>query len=247
MLSDTLIIPDWPAADNVRAISTTRLGGESISPYDSLNLGTHVGDTPAAVSRNRDILLQQAALPASPMWLNQVHGTDIVIANEWHDNVEADAIYSQQADQVCAIMTADCLPVLFTDKQGTQVAAAHAGWRGLLAGVLENTIKQFHGKREDILVWLGPAIGPQQFEVGQEVYDAFTHHSLRAEDAFVATDTEHYLANIYQLAKQRLWASGIEHISGGDFCTVTEQQRFFSYRRDGVTGRMASLIWILTK
>lgn len=247
MLSDTLIIPDWPAAETVRAISTTRLGGESLSPYDSLNLGTHVGDTPADVVRNRDILLQQAALPAPPLWLNQVHGTDVLTANDWHAGVEADAIYSQQSQQVCAVMTADCLPVLFTDKQGTQVAAAHAGWRGLLAGVLENTINQFDGKREDILVWLGPAIGPQQFEVGQEVYDAFTRHSPRAGDAFVVTDTQHYLADIYQLAKLRLLAAGIKHISGGDFCTVTEAERFFSYRRDGVTGRMASLIWILTK
>jgi len=247
MDTNTLITPDWPAPDSIRAMSTTRLGGFSQAPYDSMNVGTHVGDVLAVVSQNREQLNQVANIAADPLWLKQVHGTDIIHASTWHPNSEADAIYSNQPAQVCTIMTADCLPVLLTDKQGKQVAAAHAGWRGLLNGILENTVSQFSGARDDILVWLGPAIGPEQFEVGQEVYDAFTAHSNDAKQAFKFSGDTHYVADIYLLAKQRLLALGIKQIYGGDFCTVTEEQRFFSYRRDGVTGRMASLIWILTK
>jgi len=247
MRSDSLIIPDWQAPDTIQAMSTTRLGGVSQPPYNSLNMGTHVGDTLSVVSQNRQHLTQLGNMPNQPLWLNQVHGTDVIHASNWHADVDADAIYSDQPDQVCAIMTADCLPVLFTDKHGQQVAAAHAGWRGLLHGVLENTVNQFAGPRDDILVWLGPAIGPKQFKVGKEVYEAFIAHSPQAHKAFIGIDSTHYLANIYQLAKQRLSALGIIHISGGNFCTATDKDRFFSYRRDGVTGRMASLIWISAK
>ncbi|WP_438971456.1 peptidoglycan editing factor PgeF [Methylophaga sp.] len=247
MTSDSLIMPEWPAPNSVTALSTTRLGGFSLPPYDSFNLGTHVGDDPARIEKNRAFLINNAELPTEPVWLNQVHGTNVINVNEWHENIEADAIFSSKPNQVCSIMTADCLPVLFTDKQGKQIAAAHAGWRGLLNGVLENTVRQFKGARSDILVWLGPAIGPKQFEVGEEVFHAFITQSPDAESAFKKRDTTHYLADIYQLAKQRLSALGIVNISGGQHCTVTEEDRFFSYRRDGVTGRMASLIWFSGK
>lgn len=247
MATDIVLTPDWPAPLNVKAVSTTRQGGFSQAPFDSMNVGTHVGDDASVVKKNRDQLKQLINLPNSPLWLEQVHGTDVIHTSSWQKSSQADAIYSDQPNQVCAIMTADCLPVLFTDRQGTQVAAAHAGWRGLLNGVLENTVSQFSGAREDILVWLGPAIGPSQFEVGQEVYAAFTAYSQDAKQAFKVSDQTHYLADIYLLAKQRLSALGITQIYGGDFCTVTEKQRFFSYRRDGITGRMVSLIWIVAK
>jgi len=247
MVTDIVLTPDWPAPLNVKAVSTTRQGGFSQAPFDSMNVGTHVGDDASVVKKNRDQLKQLINLPNSPLWLEQVHGTDVIHTSSWKKSSQADAIYSDQPNQVCAIMTADCLPVLFTDRQGKQVAAAHAGWRGLLNGVLENTVSQFTGVREDILVWLGPAIGPSQFEVGQEVYAAFTAYSQDAKQAFKVSDQTHYLADIYLLAKQRLSALGITQIYGGDFCTVTEKQRFFSYRRDGITGRMVSLIWIVAK
>ncbi|WP_273149929.1 peptidoglycan editing factor PgeF [Methylophaga thiooxydans] len=245
MATEIVLTPDWPAPLNVKAVSTTRQGGFSQAPFDSMNVGTHVGDDASVVKKNRDQLKQLIHLPNSPLWLEQVHGTDVIHTSSWKKSSQADAIYSDQPNHVCAIMTADCLPVLFTDRQGTQVAAAHAGWRGLLNGVLENTVSQFTGAREDILVWLGPAIGPTQFEVGQEVYAAFTAYSQDAKQAFKVSDQTHYLADIYLLAKQRLSALGITQIYGGDFCTVTEKQRFFSYRRDGITGRMVSLIWIV--
>lgn len=247
MVTDIMLTPNWPAPLNVKAVSTTRQGGFSQAPFDSMNVGTHVGDDASVVKKNRDQLKQLIHLPNSPLWLTQVHGTDVIHTSSWKKSSQADAIYSDQPNQVCAIMTADCLPVLFTDRQGKQVAAAHAGWRGLLNGVLENTVSQFTGAREDILVWLGPAIGPSQFEVGQEVYAAFTAYSQDAKQAFKVSDQTHYLADIYLLAKQRLSALGITQIYGGDFCTVTEKQRFFSYRRDGITGRMVSLIWIAAK
>lgn len=243
----SLITPDWPAPAHIKAVSSTRLGGVSQSPYDSLNLGLHVDDNPDAVAANRNILSQSANLPSSPMWLNQVHGTDVVDACQWEEDMDADASYSNQPGKVCVVMTADCLPVLFTDRQGTQVAAAHAGWRGLLAGVLEDTLGRFSGKREDILAWLGPAIGPAEFEVGTEVFDAFNSRDKNASEAFRQTDSEHYLADIYLLAKQRLVLAGVTEVFGGEYCTVSDPARFFSYRRDGITGRMASLIWIDTK
>lgn len=244
---DALITPDWPVPAAIRAISSTRLGGVSQPPYDSLNLGFHVDDKPETVLANRQHLKILANLPAEPLWLEQVHGTRVIDSNEWRANCEADAIYSAQPSHVCAIMTADCLPVLFCNRQGTQVAAAHAGWRGLLGGILYHTIKQFHGEPSDILVWLGPAIGPKQFEVGKEVFDAFTECYPEADAAFKATDDTHYLADIYQLAQQQLNNLGIDAIYGGTHCTMTESEHFFSYRRDGVTGRMASLIWIEDK
>ncbi|MTI63694.1 peptidoglycan editing factor PgeF [Methylophaga sp.] len=240
----SLIEPDWPAPAQVKAFSSTRSGGISKPPYDSLNLGLHVNDDEAAVFANRKQLKLAGTLPSNPLWLEQVHGTRVIDADHWQAGIKADAIYSNQSDQVCVVMTADCLPVLFTDSAGQQVAAAHAGWRGLLNGVLENTASRFSCDPGNILAWLGPAIGPQQFEVGAEVFAAFTARSKEAGEAFRSHGSDHYLADIYLLARQRLNQLGIRAVYGGHHCTVTEADRFFSYRRDRVTGRMASLIWI---
>lgn len=238
-----LLRPDWPAPSNIHAFSTYRLGGVSLPPYDSLNLGDHVGDDVQAVADNRQRLLTQARLPAEPLWLQQVHGNDVIDASHWTAAISADASYSNRPDRVCTVLTADCLPVLFTDRSGRQVAAAHAGWRGLLAGVLENTLACFTGRREEVLAWLGPAIGPQQFEVGREVFEAFYERDNASSRAFQQRDAEHFLADIYLLARQWLAQAGVTAVFGGEHCTVSEADKFYSYRRDGDTGRMASLIW----
>lgn len=237
-----LLQPDWPAPKSVRAFQTLRTGGCSQAPWTDFNLGDHVGDDPFCVKANRNALCQW--LPSEPVWLKQVHGTATVDAGFLPILPEADAVFSRVTNKVCVVMTADCLPVLFCDRAGTVVAAAHAGWRGLLAGVLEETISRMGVSPSDILVWLGPAIGPECFEVGEEVRAAFVQASADADLAFRPYGTEKYLADICLLARQRLLAAGIESISGGDLCTVSDPARFFSYRRDGVTGRMASLIWI---
>ncbi len=218
----------------------------SLPPFDSLNLGDHVGDIPNAVSENRQRLEALAQLPQQPVWLEQVHGTDVLqlVGDKIH-NRQADAVYSNQIGQVCAIMTADCLPVLLTNQAGTEVAAAHAGWRGLCHGVLENTINQFISPANEIIAWLGPAIGAEKFEVGKEVKEAFVNQSSDLTSAFVPYNDK-YLADIYLLARKKLRAAGVTKVYGGDFCTVTDENRFFSYRREGKTGRMASLIWINT-
>lgn len=247
MIADSLIVPDWPAPAMIKAFSTTRQGGFSLPPYDSFNLGTHVDDEPDTVIKNRDYLVDIAQLPESPRWLNQIHGTHVIDSNDWQLNIDADAIVSQQTDHICTIMTADCLPLLLCNKQGDIVAAIHAGWRGLAAGIIEKTIVEFRCAPQDILVWLGPAIGPNQFEVGPDVYQTFIQHSAKAIRAFQQTDATHYLADIYLLARQRLTALGVSAIFGGDLCTASDQQHFFSYRRDDVTGRMASMIWISPK
>ncbi|GFN46076.1 purine nucleoside phosphorylase YfiH [Candidatus Regiella insecticola] len=241
-----LIIPDWPAPANVKAFSTTRHGGISLSPYDSLNLGFHVGDVAANVVTNRQRLMKQANLPNMPIWLDQVHGIKVLnVGKECGLDRRADAAYSQIPEQVCAVMTADCLPVLFCSFDGSEVAAAHAGWRGLCAGVLESTLTQFRAKPSTILAWLGPAIGSQQFIVGAEVKQVFTRIDAQSSLAFTPHDNDpQYSANIYLLAKLRLQKAGIEAIYGGGRCTVTESSQFFSYRREGITGRMASLIYI---
>ena len=238
------ISPDWPAPDNIRAFSTTRHGGFSQAPFDSLNFGDHVGDDIALVSQNRAQLRQIIQAPEEPLWLKQAHSDHVVNSLDWQLNIEADAIFSQHRNHVCTIMTADCLPILLCNQQGDTVAAIHAGWRSLAAGIIEKTLRRFQCDSSSIMAWLGPAIGPSQFEVGQDVYDAFCRHSPSASQAFKATDNSHYLADIYQLARQRLESQAITAIYGGDFCTVSDEQRFFSYRRDGKTGRMATLIWI---
>ena len=242
-----LIHPDWPAPANVRALATTRVGGVSASPYDSLNLGDHVGDDTAAVAANRGILLGACPGLNAIGWLEQVHGTAVIEANAGRVSC-ADAQFTREPGIACAVMTADCLPVLFCDRTGTQVAAAHAGWRGLCAGVLEATVARFDDP-SSVLAWLGPAIGPANFEVGGEVREQF----LAATPALAAQinscfrvitgKPQHFLADIYALARLRLGAAGVETTFGGGLCTVSDSARFFSYRRDGRCGRMVSLIF----
>lgn len=243
MSAHGFIYPDWPAPANVKALATSRSGGVSQGVFASLNLGTHVGDDIAAVTQNRLLLKAQAALPAEPAWLNQVHGTKVLALDSWQGGLtDADAAMTKTAGKVCVVMTADCLPVLFCDNKGQQVAAAHAGWRGLCDGVIEQTLQLFENPR-DVMVWLGPAIGPAAFEVGAEVRAAFVAHYVGANRAFVPAGQGKYLADIYLLARQRLAAAGVTQIYGGHYCTLSAPQQFFSYRRDGQTGRMASLIW----
>lgn len=238
-MSDFLV-PDWPAPANVHARVTTRAGGASIGPWQGLNLATHVGDDPAHVALNRAWL--RAQLPAEPIWLEQVHGTDCIVAEHAAAFCSADASVSFEALRICAILTADCLPALFCSRNGKVVAAAHAGWRGLLAGVLENTLQAMRVSPEDVMVWLGPAIGPHKFEVGGEVRTLYVAHDRAAAAAFVAHGDK-WLADIYMLARLRLQRAGVDAVYGGGLCTVTDAERFYSYRRDGATGRMASLIW----
>jgi YfiH family protein len=240
----TLLRPDWPAPPHVRAWVTTRGGGVSRAPFTALNLGDHVGDAPAAVAENRGRLAAALALPAVPSWLNQVHGRTAVAAESAVPGCEADAAYSHGAGGVCAVLTADCLPVLFCDRGGTVVAAAHAGWRGLAGGVLEATVAALGVAPADLLAWLGPAIGPDHFEVGDEVRAAFVAADAGAGAAFVPQGPGHWLADLYALARRRLAAAGVGQVFGGGLCTVCDPERFYSYRRDGRTGRMASLIWL---
>ncbi|SCZ50306.1 peptidoglycan editing factor PgeF [Thiohalomonas denitrificans] len=239
----TVLRPGWPAPSSVKAAVSTRIGGVSAPPYDSLNLGDHVGDDPRAVAENRRRLGRVLHLPGEPIWLRQVHGTRVVSAREGVDR-EADAIYADTAESVCAVLTADCLPVLFCDGAGTRIAAAHAGWRGLQAGILESTLDTFDTPFEEILVWLGPAIGPDAFEVGPEVREAFLVSDPGAGEAFRPSPSGRWWADLYGLARRRLRRAGVGGIYGGGYCTYTDTERFYSYRRDGVTGRMATLIWM---
>ena len=240
----SLIIPEWPAPANVMSCSTTRSGGVSQQPYDSLNLGAHVADKPAHVLKNRQRLCDMAGLPAMPLWLNQVHGTRVVtLPHAGSSAPDADACYTRTKGQVCAVMTADCLPVIFCSKDGREVAAAHAGWRGLCGGVLESTLAMFLSLPEDILVWLGPAIGPEMFEVGPEVREAFIADNPAAAEAFIPSQQK-YLADLWMLARQRLARAGVTAVYGGGHCTYSEIDSFFSYRRESVTGRMATLVWL---
>lgn len=238
-------MPDWPAPAGVRALVTTRGGGVSVAPYASLNLGDHVGDDPAAVAENRAVL--RSALPAEPVWLNQVHGSGIVDADCAGGIPAADGSVARNAGTVCAVLTADCLPVLLCDRTGTVVAVAHAGWRGLAGGVVEAAVRAMDVDPVEILAWLGPAIGPRAFEVGGEVRRIFVAQDPAAELAFVphaAPPADKWLADIYLLARQRLARIGVTRVSGGGLCTFSDAERFYSYRRDGVTGRMASAIWL---
>lgn len=237
-----VIVPDWPAPSGIRAFQTTRVGGVSRAPYDSLNLGDHVGDDPTAVAENRHQLA--SLLPGEPVWLKQVHGIAIADADSGLPGTEADGAVARRAGKVCVVMTADCLPLLLCDCEGTVVAAAHAGWRGLAAGVIEATVAAMGRPAGNLLAWLGPAIGPQAFEVGEEVRAAFTAHDPGAAAAFVPAAEGKWLADIWLLARQRLAALGIESVWGGGRCTVAERDRFFSYRRDGDTGRMGTFIWL---
>lgn len=243
MSSVPVIRPDWPAPENVRALTTTRAGGVSIGPYASFNLGDHVGDDPRAVAENRARLRKEFQLPADPVWLTQVHG-NVVVDAAITAGVTADASFATQPGVVCAVLTADCLPVLICDRAGTRVGNAHAGWRGLAAGVIESTVTALGEPRGELMVWLGPAIGPAAFEVGAEVRATFVNEDPGAACAFAAGEPDRWFADIYQLARRRLHALGVHAVHGGDLCTFTDAARFYSYRRDGACGRMASLIWI---
>lgn len=242
--SASWVFPDWPAPKRVRAVATTREGGVSRGPYASLNLGSGVGDDPEAVDSNRALLARRLSLPIAPLWLTQVHGKRVVNARNAITLVHADASISDVTGIVCSVTTADCLPVLLCDRQGTCVAAAHAGWRGLAAGILEATVQSMTRPAEQLLAWLGPAIGPQSYEVGDEVRQIFIRQNAADRLAFTPSANHRWLADLYQLARNRLGLMGVARIYGGDFCTYSDTRRFFSYRRDGATGRMASLIWI---
>ena len=235
------IIPNWPAPKNIHALQTNREGGYSHAPYDSFNLGSHVKDNPIHVSQNRQLLSQ--FVPSEPVWLNQVHGIKVVDAANTDCIPEADASYTTHKNVVCVTMTADCLPILICDKAGTLVASIHAGWRSLCDGVIEVTVAKLPAETKNLIAWLGPAIGPNAFEVGAEVREKFMVKDAKAELAF-KKHGDKYLADIYQIATQRLNNLGVTQIYGGGRCTFTEKETFFSFRRDGATGRMASLIWL---
>lgn len=237
-----MILPDWPAPFNVKAIQTTRNGGLSLTPYDTLNLGAHVNDDPLAVDQNRQLLKQY--LPSEPVWLNQVHGTDVIKLEPEKNkhNQDADAAFSTYKNVVCVTMTADCLPILLCNIQGTAVASIHAGWRSLCDDVIETTIKSMGLQPEHLMAWLGPAIGPKAFEVGDEVRQAFIAKDQQAKEAFNPSGNK-WLGDLYLIAKQRLYRQGINKIYGGGECTFSHASKYFSYRRDGITGRMATMVW----
>lgn len=232
----------WPL--NVHAVTTLKQGGVSTGDFSEYNLAAHVGDDLPAVETNRQKLMDDLQLPANPVWLDQVHSNKVINADEKITTVQADASISRTKAVVCAVLTADCLPVFFCDQAGTEVAVAHAGWRGLHAGILSNTVKAMSSSANDIRVSFGPAIGPQAFAVGEEVFQAFVDKSRQNAVAFTATGNAHYLCDIYQLARIELRSLGVDKITGGDYCTYHENQRFYSYRRKSITGRMASLIWL---
>lgn len=239
------IQPDWPASAVVKACTTTRIGGISQGAWTGLNLADHVDDDPQAVAENRACLHAQLGLPGEPHWLSQVHGTAVCLPDRTLSC--ADACFEHRPGRVCVVLTADCLPVLLCNAAGTRIAAAHAGWRGLLSGVLEQTVAAFADPPDQLMAWLGPAIGPTAFEVGEDVRAAFVAASAASAQHFQPHGAGHWLADLYSLARDRLAAAGVGRVSGGDLCTFSDSERFFSYRRDGVTGRMASLIWMTPK
>lgn len=251
-MADNFLIPDWPAPAQVKSAITLRSGGCSRAPYDSNNLALHVDDIEVDVQKNRQRLIETLALPAQPLWLNQCHGTDLAYVPETQPASIADGSYSDKPNTVCAILTADCLPVLFCNQPGTQVAAAHAGWRGLCGGILRKTVATFKDSPDQIMAYLGPAIGPQVFEVGGEVLEAFlrsaqnTLHQQAVREAFKAVDgsEDKYLGDLYALARAELRASGVAEIYGGNYCSYSDSERFYSYRRESKTGRNGSLIWL---
>lgn len=242
------LMPDWPAPASVRATCTLRSGGISEGPYASFNLGAHVGDDAAHVDENRRRLRTALTLPGEPLWLNQVHGCEVVAGSLPAGSAPtADAAHGRSEGEICAVLTADCLPVLFCNRQGTQVAAAHAGWRGLAAGVLDRTIDAFRQFPDELIAWMGPAIGPQSFEVGEEVRTAFLNIDAGNAECFRSNRPGHWLADLYGLARRALQRRGLRQVYGGGWCTYAEPDRFFSFRRERATGRMASLIWITSE
>jgi len=240
--TEHLIIPDWPVPTHVKALQTTRLGGMSSAPYDSLNLGSHVGDVALVVARNR--MLLNKLLPSEPVWLEQVHGAVVANADQADCRPQADACFARHRASVCVVLTADCLPVLLCDQQGSVVGAVHAGWRGMVAGVIEATVKAMAVEPENMIAWLGPAISQSAFEVGAEVRDEFCAAHPQASSAFAPGLHGKWFADIYALARLRLNTLGVTHVYGGGLCTYADKEKFFSYRRDGVTGRMGTFVWL---
>lgn len=241
-----IIQPNWAVPRHIHAFTSTRAGGVSQVPFDSLNVGDHVGDNLGDVVANRKILAETYRLPQQPVYLTQTHSTKVLrLPLENGTDLNADAVYTNQPNEVCLVMTADCLPAIFCSRDGKEIAAAHAGWRGLCDGVLEATVAEFACNPSEIQVWLGPAIGPTAFQVGEEVIEQFTAIDPQAREAFVADPitSGKFFGNLYQIARQRLNKLGITEISGGDYCTYCDAENFFSYRRDKQTGRMATLIW----
>ena len=243
---------DWPGnglgkPENVNAVTTLREGGMSIGDYSGFNLASHVGDDSQAVKANREKLFKDLSLPSEPVWLEQVHSNKVLTLDDevtLTTSLQADASVTQTKGVVCAVLTADCLPVFFCNQAATEVAIAHAGWRGMHAGIISNTVTSMQSSVDEILVSLGPAIGPQSFEVGEDVFQAFVGKNTVNKSAFVKTKKSHYLCDIYQLARIELQSLGIQQIAGGDYCTYNENHRFYSYRKQANTGRMASLIWL---
>jgi len=244
-MSDIEVIePDWPAPPRVHAAFTLRVGGVSVGPYASLNLGAHVGDAPEAVAENRLRVRRRLHLPADPSWLQQIHGTAVVDLDHGGGGGSADSAITRRSDRVCVIQVADCVPVLFAARDGSVVAAAHAGWRGLAAGVLETTVRSLGTEPRQLCAWLGPGIGPRHFEVGDEVRAAFLVGDPAAGADFQANARGRWQCDLFALARRRLSKLGVLEVSGGEHCTHAEPERFFSYRRDGQCGRMAALVWL---
>jgi YfiH family protein len=246
MSKPVYLTPNWPAPSRVRAIMTTRQGGTSKSPYHSLNLAHHSGDSEPDVATNRSELKQALGLKQDPLWLQQVHQKHIIHSQDHAPQIKADGCYSETPQQVCAVLTADCLPLLLSNNTGRFVMALHVGWRGLAAGIIEtalDTIKTHYGL-EGLIAWLGPAINQHHFEVGEEVKKTFTHQEEQAEQAFIPSPAGRWLMDLYKLAQQKLRARNVRAIYMNNECTYANETRFFSYRRDGATGRMATLIWL---
>lgn len=247
MADPEVIRAEWDAPTNVQGFTTTCIGGVSEGAYHAFNLGDRVGDNPQTVAQNRKILKMKFALPAEPRWLEQVHGSTVVDAATALSTPQADASYTNSPGIVCAVLTADCLPVLLCDTQGSVVAAVHCGWRSLAAGILPATVSKMVVSADTLCAWLGPAIGPRAFEVGQDVHAAFTQRDPAHTNAFVTGAAGKYYADIYALARRELAACGVTRVSGGMHCTVSESENFYSYRRNAITGRMASLVWLQHK
>lgn len=238
------IVPDWPAPARVRSAFTLRTGGVSVSPYDALNLGAHVGDAKEAVAENRRRVRDRLGVPAEPVWLQQVHGIEVADLDAAVEPMRADAAVTRLPGRVCVIQVADCMPVLFAARDGSAVGAAHAGWRGLAGGVLEETVRKLAVPPQQLISWLGPTIGQDHFEVGDDVRSAFVLRDPDAASAFETNARGRWQCDLYALARRRLSALGVQDVSGGGWCTYADAARFFSFRRDGQCGRMAALIWM---
>ncbi|MGQ0656489.1 MAG: peptidoglycan editing factor PgeF [Chromatiales bacterium] len=238
------IAADWPAPSNVHALTTLRTGGRSAPPYASLNLATHGGDRSECVAANRRRVAEAVGLPAEPVWLEQHHGTRVVDAVEANAGRRADGAYTERTGLVCAVLTADCLPILVCDRAGTEIAALHGGWRGLAGGIIENGVMRMRAPRAELLAWLGPAISAARYEVDERVRNAFAGQCPSIGPAFTPTSPGHYLCDLYAIARTQLAACDIHDVYAGSYCTHSDAERFYSHRRDGETGRMASLIWM---